>query len=336
LHQNRKFCRSVLFACVLAVLGACARDQVIMAPPLATASTVDGPLTVAFIGDQGAGAGARGVLQLIKAEGADLVLHQGDFDYRDDPSAWDALITEILGPAFPYFASVGNHDVKRYFGPGGYQAMLSRRLKKVTGARCIDELGILSACTYRNLFFVLSGIGTIPKTPDDPRHIAYIREKLAQSRAPWKICSWHKNQSAMQVGNKKDAVGWAAYETCREAGAMIATGHEHSYSRTHLMDHFEGRSIVSKSSFLRLAKGRSFAFVSGLGGKGIRPRRRGGPWWAAVHTKYQGAGPGALFCKFAAGENSNRARCYFKTIAGKVADRFTILNEGRKAAQPGS
>ncbi|MFP6746138.1 MAG: hypothetical protein VCD66_00870 [Alphaproteobacteria bacterium] len=102
------------------------------------------------------------------------------------------------------------------------------------------------------------------------------------------------------------------------------------------MDHFEGRRIVSKSSFLRLAKGRSFAFVSGLGGKGIRPRRRGGPWWAAVHAKYQGAGPGALFCKFAAGENSNRARCYFKTIAGKVADRFTILNEGRKAAQPGS
>lgn len=214
--------------------------------------------------------------------------------------------------------------------------MLSRRLKKVRGTRCIDDLGILSACTYRNLFFILSGIGTIPKTPDDPRHVAYLREKLAQSRAAWKICSWHKNQSAMQVGNKKDAVGWAAYETCREAGAMIATGHEHSYSRTHLMDHFEGRSIVSKSSFLRLAKGRSFAFVSGLGGQGVRRQRRGGPWWAAVHARDQGASPGALFCTFAAGENANRAHCYFKTVAGEVVDRFTILNEGRNAARPGS
>lgn len=89
-----------------------------MAPPLATAGTVDGPLTVAFVGDQGSGAGARGVLRLIKAEGAGLVLHQGDFDYRDDPSVWDALITEVLGPAFPYFASVGQPRRKTLFRSG--------------------------------------------------------------------------------------------------------------------------------------------------------------------------------------------------------------------------
>ena len=43
----------------------------------------------------------------------------------------------------------------------------------------------------------------------------------------WKICSRHKNQRAMQLGKKKDAVGWAAYEACREAGAIIATGQEY-------------------------------------------------------------------------------------------------------------
>ncbi len=211
LHLFRIFPLAGLSAFVLAALGACVQDPVIMAPLLATAGTVDGPVTVAFIADQGSGAGARGVLKLIKAEGADLVLHQGDFDYRDNPSDWDALITEVLGPAFPYFASVGNHDKKRYFGPGGYQAMLLRRLKRVKGARCIGDLGVLSACTYRNLYFVLSAIGTIPNKPDDPRHIANIQEMLAHSRAPWKICSWHKNQGSMQVGNKKDEVGWAAY-----------------------------------------------------------------------------------------------------------------------------
>ena len=80
------------------------------------------PLTVAFIGDQGSGEEARSVLQLIKAEGADLVLHQGDFDYRDDPEYWDGTITSILGADFPYFASVGNHDADRFFGSDGYQA----------------------------------------------------------------------------------------------------------------------------------------------------------------------------------------------------------------------
>jgi hypothetical protein len=141
----------------------------------------------------------------------------------------------------------------------------------------MDDLGVRSVCTYRNLFMVFSGIGTIPRRPDDPRHIAYIRGKLAASGALWNICSWHKNQRAMQLGKKKDAVGWAAYEACREAGAIIATGHEHSYSRTHLLSHFENRTILSTSPILRIGRGRTFAFVSGLGGKSIRQQRRDGP-----------------------------------------------------------
>ena len=37
---------------------------------------------VAFIGDQGLHANARAVLNLIKNEGADAVIHSGDFDYH--------------------------------------------------------------------------------------------------------------------------------------------------------------------------------------------------------------------------------------------------------------
>ena len=37
-------------------------------------------LRVAFIGDQGLGPNAIAVLELIKDEGARMVLHQGDFD----------------------------------------------------------------------------------------------------------------------------------------------------------------------------------------------------------------------------------------------------------------
>ena len=38
---------------------------------------------IAFIGDQGLGKNAEAVLRLIKSEGAQAVLHQGDFDHNE-------------------------------------------------------------------------------------------------------------------------------------------------------------------------------------------------------------------------------------------------------------
>ena len=52
---------------------------------------------VAFIGDQGLKDTSRQVLRLIKAEGAQMVLHQGDFDYGGNPTGWDNMITAELG-----------------------------------------------------------------------------------------------------------------------------------------------------------------------------------------------------------------------------------------------
>jgi hypothetical protein len=307
-------------AFVAAVVVACDETSV-------HSSELSQPLTVAFIGDQGSGDGVRAVLELIKAEGADLVLHQGDFDYKDDPDSWNALITNVLGADFPYFASIGNHDTNRFYGADGYQAKLKNRMNKVTGAHCVGDLGVKSACTFRGLFFILSGVGTIPDKPNDPSHVAFIREQLAQDRSIWRICSWHKNQRMMQLGEKKDEVGWGPYEACRKGGAIIATGHEHSYARTHLLDGFESLSITSTSPTLRLQKGKSFAFVSGLGGIGIRNQDQDGRWWAATYSSDQGANYGALFCTFLVDGDPNRASCYFKDIDGKVVDRFDIISD---------
>src|SRR5438034_10311933 len=60
----------------------------------------DPNLKVAFIGDSGNGSGFRRVLQLIKAEGAHMVLHQGDFDYADNARRFFATIDIILGDDF--------------------------------------------------------------------------------------------------------------------------------------------------------------------------------------------------------------------------------------------
>jgi hypothetical protein len=131
----------------------------------------------------------------------------------------------------------------------------------------------------------------------------------------------------MQLGRKRDEIGWGPYEACRQGGAIIANGHEHSYARTHLMNSFESLSVASTSSTLRVTKGRSFAFVSALGGKSIRDQDRDGPWWAAVYTSDQKANFGALFCTFFIAGEPNRARCHFKDIDGRVADRFVIISD---------
>ena len=43
---------------------------------------------------------------------------------------------------------------------------------------------------------------------------------------------WHKNQRILQVGSKSDEVGFEAYNRCAKMGAIIVTGHEHSYCRS--------------------------------------------------------------------------------------------------------
>jgi len=290
-------------------------------------------LRVAFMGDQGTGVNrtnAKAVLQLIKRESTQLVLHQGDFDYKQRPDKWDALINEVLGKDFPYLASIGNHDVKAWKGNAGYQQKLRQRSERVKGLRCHGDVGVNWTCVYRGLYMVFSGIGTYGEG-----HVEYLDKSLSSKTAKkslWHICSWHKNMNKMQLGLKGDETGWQPYEICRKHGAMIATAHEHSYSRTHAMRSFKDQIIASKDKVMQIAPGISFAFVSGMGGHSVRPQERCLKWpkeckyWAAIYTQDQGAKPGALFCDFYVDNKPNKARCYFKDIAGNIGDRFGIIS----------
>ncbi len=286
--------------------------------------------TVAFIGDQGPSSDALAVLALIQSEGANMVLHQGDLDYEDDPTAWDRRINDVLGADFPYFASIGNHDTGAWTG---YQKKLVERLARIPAATCSGDLGVKSSCSYQGLVFILSGVGI--KGID---HEAYIRNELAQTSVIWRICSWHKNQRKMQIGAKDDGTGWGVYEACREGGAIIATAHEHSYSRTKTLIGMQSQTVDPDwphPQQVRVVRGASFVFVSGLAGKSVRNQERCLPSvapygcngeWASIYASQQGASHGALFCTFNVGAQADKARCYFKDIGGVVADEFTITN----------
>jgi hypothetical protein len=286
--------------------------------------------TIAFIGDQGLGADARAVLALIESERADAVLHQGDFDYDDDPAAWEAQIDAVLGPDFPYFASAGNHDDTAFDTLDGYQDRLEARMHRL-GIPWSGDLGVQSTLHYQGIFVVLTA-------PDvfgagDGWHDLFIRDALAADDSIWSISSWHKNMADMQVGGKSNETGWGVYEESRRGGAIIATAHEHSYSRTHLMASFPDQVVASTDEPLVLSadapatsadEGRSFAFVSGLGGASIRDQERDGAWWASIYTSNQGARPGALFGVFNYEGNPRLAFFYFMDIDGNIVDEFIV------------
>lgn len=298
---------------------------------ITTAGRTPPNFKVAFIGDQGLEANPEAVLQLISGEAADMVLHQGDFDYADNPDAWDAQINAILGPSFPYFATVGNHDVSAW---AGYQQKLLTRLAQIPGATCLGDYGVAAACTYQGLFFILSGVGT--RGSD---HATYIRDQLANDQSVWRICSWHKNQNAMQVGGKGNEVGWGPYEECRKGGAIIATAHEHSYERTKTLISTEFQTVDPlwpDPDLLRVGNGSTFVFVSGVGGRDVRDQERCLPAtppygcngeWASIYTSTQGAKRGALFIEFNVDGDPAKARGYFKNIDGVIVDSFAIFSE---------
>src|SRR5262245_10420954 len=157
-------------------------------------------LKVAFTGDQGLGEDPESVLRLVLDEDAEALFVQGDFDYADDPEAWDAMLTSVLGPNFPVIAVVGNHDEARWDGAGGYQDRLTQRMQRI-GLGWTGELGVQATLRYKGLFVVQ----TAPDVFDDGYdHAAFIRTSLAADGSIWSISAWHKLMTEMNVGGKGD------------------------------------------------------------------------------------------------------------------------------------
>lgn len=305
-------------------------------------------LKVALFGDQGVRATSRAVLQLIAREHADMVIHLGDLSYDEaSPMVWEQQVDAILGPDFPYFAVIGNHDIPSWFIQGGFAQRLGARLSRMNGAHCQGEYAINASCTFRGLHFVLSGVGTYGR-----EHEPFLRNALDTSMALHNLCIWHKNQRDMQVGGKIDEVGWQAYQICAEHGAPVITGHEHSYSRTYALsavgDRKQRHGASGSASDLLLGPGRTFVVVSGLGGESIRPwlvEHKADSWWASIYAgnfqvmngETRGMKPnidfGVLFISFGVDGDPARASAYFKTIGDEIADQFSWRSEPPAAAK---
>ncbi|GBG30405.1 Hypothetical Protein FCC1311_066242 [Hondaea fermentalgiana] len=240
---------------------------------------------VAIFADSAINEATKRVLRLIHDENADMVLHPGDIDYTGDVSRWQTQMTSILGADFPYFFSAGNYEMKipksRRGKPdavegeqwGNYVAKRDEILR-ANGVVCPFATPSRSQLAYR--------MDTLKENRAFLRNaLLRLRESFPATR--WTFCMWHAPFTLMQVGfrDPPDVMGSseleAAYDDCRAAGAVVLTGHEHYYVRTHTMSSFKqpyGFDMPTTTEdedlpLLYARPGNNFAVVSGLGGHSV-------------------------------------------------------------------
>jgi predicted phosphodiesterase len=299
---------------------------------LAAAVSTDANLKIAFVGDTADGTNWGSVATLVKNEGAQAVMIAGDMTYDADPPGWWTKTENTLGTAFPVFLARGNHDDTSWSG------FLPKAANHLGGAT--RTAGPHNAA-YKTVF---KGLTIVNVKKGDTN--TTINNLFNGDTATWRVCGWHQNMSKMQVGGKGDEMSWPIYEACRQKGAIIVTGHEHSYHRTKTMTNTQTQTIDSSCSTggsLCVGPGRTFVTVVGSGGTGLRTQVRCAPSagappyaslntsdascpiWASIYTTTQHATYGALFITFNVDGNPKKARGYFKDIAGATIDTFEIF-----------
>ncbi len=246
---------------------------------------------VALLADSALNRASERVLALVAQEGADVVLHPGDIDYTGRLDLWQGQVSAALGPRFPYFYSAGNYENKdtprrKNVAWQRYVAHRRQRLRDA-GAVCVHESadGAQVACHWRGVSFVLSNLSNLKaRVASD---LQFVRTSLSRLRAGfprtrWTFCLWHAPFHLMQVSFRtppsvlRSEQLERAYEACRKDGAVVVSGHEHYYLRTHLVESFvqpylfrRPEAAAEQVPTLALRPGASFAVVSGLGGHSL-------------------------------------------------------------------
>lgn len=249
---------------------------------------------VAFLADAGLNKASRLVLEMLRNESVEMVLHSGDLDYTGKSAEFYRLVDRVLGRSFPYFVTMGNYESKRLPGGGrdmawhAYQKLQRERLGRIDGLTCATVTSRNLACEWRGVSFVTSAIGVNgSRLGQDLQELQAASAGLWGDRpASWRICSWHLPLANFQVGFR-EGVPWMsanafleAYEHCRRFGAMIVNGHEHYYVRSHAIHEFSlanvqfattttGNASEAHVDEIALGPGSTLAVVSGLGGHSV-------------------------------------------------------------------
>ena len=320
-------------------------------PPAADPET----FIIASIGDTSL-KNARPIYEIVKRNNADLLIINGDITYAADPAGLHALLNDIFGEAYPVLITVGNHDtgiytdyqevfLERY---NAYKASIANQsLSDVEVLRCEGEIGVNQFCSYKNLGFILSGIGST--CMDDAQLNRNLEQQLGvmeENKLLWRSVFIHKNQHLLQTGTKFDEVGYFAYQESFRRGAAVMTAHEHSYARTKQLENVGSRpsefvivpeeeleELIDGMEVLAVGPSSSHVVSNGIGGKSFRGARRQArrrPWWQTLFNgDNNNFNYGAHFCEYNVQGRNDLAYCFLETVDGTKADEYFIVSQNR-------
>jgi hypothetical protein len=319
-------------------------NQIITEPASPSAST-----KIAFVANTGSSATFTHILDLIKSEHADYVFHAGDFDLQQNPALFASIISSILGETYPYLYTPGDKDVETdlWYGDCKKEACYSNELLKKSAANDLlleypevqqESSFDTYAVNLGNVHVVALGLGDLDTSNTGIGTTVYapfITKIFSESEAPLKVCVFHETMYQAQIGNQIDSMGWQPFESCRQQGALIVTGGDHSYHRSKTILNYPEKMVSkvwNQSNMTRLEPGTSVLVNSGLGGALFSLQERCKPItppygcleeWASVFSLSQEAEPGVFFVEVAA-EQQTLAKAYFKTTNNQLIDSFSI------------
>ncbi|KAI3642441.1 hypothetical protein MP228_011996 [Amoeboaphelidium protococcarum] len=296
---------------------------------------------IAMIADTGLNVYSERLWLKLRSEKVDLVLHPGDFAYRfDEARNFASKINQIFPPdQIPYVTTTGDHDIREFLV---YRNLLVKRDLQNKELQCEGKWGYFHVCTYRGIVMVGAGLALkdIPKKVGE-NYAALFHQQLKRfGKWQWKFCFWHRNANRFQVGGKKDGISEIFYDVCKEHGATIVTGHQHTYSRTLPLTDFKN-GIVSKDvtmnplnrygQITRVFPGQSFCIVTGL--SGAQPRNWIAPrikddFWVSVLAKQNFQSVGGLTCTL---NDDQQFDCDYRDLENVLVDKFTIVSENSAA-----
>eukprot|EP01064_Diplonema_japonicum_P015108 TRINITY_DN2287_c0_g1_i4.p1 TRINITY_DN2287_c0_g1~~TRINITY_DN2287_c0_g1_i4.p1 ORF type:complete len:447 (+),score=84.28 TRINITY_DN2287_c0_g1_i4:1068-2408(+) len=316
-------------------------------------------LKIGFLGDTSDKSSAGLAYRLMRDDGVDLVMQNGDFDYTNNPKKWGRFLdSNWFGHGKEHVVMTsGNHDIKKWYGSRGYQNVLYSRMSKDLRDACTgrdqslaSDYGLWMSCKYQGVHMVM--IGWRQLSPSWPRRrensttmqpaVDFIDNSFAGSTEPWRVCMWHRPEGTYQAGHRYPrAYGLSqAFDACRRNGAFIVSGHSHLYSRTKLLSSFSSRTVSPRSSpnDVKLSCGESMFVVSGLGGwnRGLdKDGPAAGRSW--IETRYtQSVGTetiGVLVCDLAESGEGGECR-YIMGVNATEQDSFNISSTCGRTAEP--
>ena len=273
---------------------------------------------IAFFGDQGLNYGGQEVLKLVKAEGAELVVHLGDLDYIDDPQFYDRINKELLDD-ITVISVQGNHDLIKW---DEYEQIFTRNIEQNDELECVGLIGIKSVCYYYGIKILL-----INPEYRDLNNGNFVKDESIKNDYTWLVCAWHKNSNTTMTGYKLRQVEPIVYDSCKNG--LVFNGHSHTYSRMKTMASIENLTVFDHSlDKIILTNNTNTVIVSGLGGMSERAQERcfeDCDEWASIYTENQNAKPSAIFCDFSL--TTDKSICYLKNIDREIIDVFQVIKK---------